>query len=310
MTNRRYRTAAALAAGLAAIGLFAPAAVQDRPSSPELAALLPKPAGWTLSEAPRAFFPDDLFEYIDGAAESYLSYDFRELLVADLVKKGTEATLTVEIYDMGLPVNAFGIFAAERYPENKPVALGRLGYVEGEALNFMAGRFYVKMLAFGLGQGTEAALIEVGGLVASAIKPAAGLPSFVTAFPKAGLVERSEKYVKRNFMGYEFLHDGFVATYAAGGRELDGFFVDGRSDGGAEEMLTKLVAALRADGQAVNALAAGFHARNRYGQHLYIGRVGGALCGAMRVPDGAEAAGEALYRALTDALASLKPAGR
>jgi hypothetical protein len=310
MAHRRYRMTAALAAGLAVIGLFVPASAQDRPSSPELAALLPKPAAWTLSEAPRAFYPDDLFEYIDGAAESYLSYDFRELLVADLIRKGTEATLTVEIYDMGLPVNAFGIFAAERYPENKPVALGQLGYIEGEALNFMAGRFYVKMLAFGLGEGTEAALIEAGGPVASAIKPAGGLPPLVTAFPKDGLVERSEKYVKRNFMGYEFLHDGYVATYASGGRELEGFFIDGRSDQGAEEMLTKLVAALRADGQAVNALAAGFHARNRYGQHLYIGRVGGVLCGAMRVPDGSEPAGEALIKALTAALSSSRPAGQ
>ncbi|MCK7469683.1 MAG: hypothetical protein MZU95_01910 [Desulfomicrobium escambiense] len=34
------------------------------------------------------YFPETLFEYIDGAAESYLSYDFRELLVADLQKKG------------------------------------------------------------------------------------------------------------------------------------------------------------------------------------------------------------------------------
>jgi hypothetical protein len=66
---------------------------------------------WTRTEAPRSFFPESLFEYIDGAAESYLSYDFRELLVVDLEKKGTEATLTLEIYDMGSPVNAFGILA-------------------------------------------------------------------------------------------------------------------------------------------------------------------------------------------------------
>jgi hypothetical protein len=209
---------------------------------------------------------------------------------------------------MGLAVNAFGIFAAERYPENKPVALGQLGYIEGEALNFMTGRYYVKMLAFGLGAGTEAALTEVGARVAAAAKPAGGLPPLVTAFPKDGLVARSEKYIKRNFMGYEFLHDGFVATYASGGREMEGFFIDGGSEQGAEEMLTRLVAALRADGQAVAAFAAGFQARNRYGQRLYIVRTGGVLCGVMRVPDGLEAAAEALVRALTAAQAPARPA--
>ena len=284
MMSPRRSAEATLAAALVVFCLYAPAvASQDRPTSPGLAALLPKLAGWNLAEAPRAFFPDDLFEYIDGAAESYLSYDFRELLVADLTKEGTDATLTLEIYDMGLPVNAFGIFAAERYPENKPVPLGDLGYAEGEALNFQDGRFYVKMLAF-------------------------GLPALVAAFPKDGLVARSEKYVKKNFMGYEFLHDGYVATYASGDRELEGFFIDGGTGQESEAMLTKLLEALKADGQAVDKTAAGFHARNRYGQHLYIGRAGSFLCGAMRVPDGLEPAGEKLLRAMTAAASAVRSA--
>ncbi len=311
MRSVRIRRGPAVRAALAALCLLAPiaAASQSRQANPELAALVPKPAAWSLVEAPRSYFPDNLFEYIDGAAESYLGYDFRELLVADLEKKGTAATLTLEIYDMGLPLNAFGIFAAERYPENKVVALGDLGYVEGEALNFLSGRFYVKMLAFGLGEATESTLGEVGAKVAGAIKAGGGLPALVGAFPRDNLVARSEKYIKKNFMGYEFLHDGYVATYKSGSREIEGFFVDGGSDKAAEDMLTKLLASLAADNQPVDKLAQGFHARNRYGQHLYIGKVGGVLCGAMRVPDGSEAAGESLLRAAAAALAG-KPAAK
>jgi hypothetical protein len=276
---------------------------QTRPASPEIASLVPKLAGWSPTEASRAFFPDNLFEYIDGAAESYLSYDFRELLVADLEKTGTKGTLTLEIYDMGLPVNAFGIFAAERYPENKSVALGDLGYIEGETLNFLDGRYYVKMLAFGLGQATEATLSEAGAKVAGLIKTGAGLPPLVRAFPEDNLVARSEKYIKTNFMGYEFLHDGYVASYRSGGRELEGFFIDAGSDRAAADMLAKLLAAAAADKQSVDELPQGTHARNRYGQNLYIGRVRGILCGAMRVPDGLEPAGRALLQAMTAALA-------
>jgi hypothetical protein len=281
----------------------APASGQARVSGAEIASLVPKLPGWTLTEAPRAYFPDTLFEYIDGAAESFLSYDFRELLVADFEKTGTGATLTLEIYDMGLPVNAFGIFSAERYPENKPVNVGELGYAEGEALNFLAGRYYVKMLAFGLGGTTEAALVDIGLKVAGAIKPDGGLPPLVRAFPKDDLIARSEKYVKKNFMGYEFLHDGYEATYTSGGKELEGFFIDAGSDGAAEEMLTRLLAAVAADKQTVEKLPLGVHVRNRYGQSLYIGRVRGILCGAMRVPEGLEPGGEALFRAIIAALA-------
>ena len=73
-------------------------------------------------------------------------------------------------------------------------------------------------------------------------------------------------------------------------------------------MLTKLLEALKADGQAVDKTAAGFHARNRYGQHLYIGRAGSFLCGAMRVPDGLEPAGEKLLRAMTAAASAVRSA--
>jgi len=303
MKSALFRRVPAVAAALAILVFLASAVVpQTRPASPELAALAPKLEAWTASTPPRSYFPDDLFEYINGAAESYLSYDFRELLVIDLEKKGTEATLTLEIYDLGLPVNAFGIFAAERYPENKVVPVGELGYVEGEALNFLAGRFYVKMLAFGLGGATEASLVEAAAKVAGGIKPGGGLPALVLAFPRDGLVARSERYIKRNFMGYEFLHDGYVATYRSDGRELEGFFIDGGSEAEAQGMLTKLLEALAADGQAVEKFPSGHHARNRYGQHLYIARVGAVLCGAMRVPDGLEAAGRALVESTTAVL--------
>ncbi|OGD25882.1 MAG: hypothetical protein A2V57_06675 [Candidatus Aminicenantes bacterium RBG_19FT_COMBO_65_30] len=305
MRNIRANGVWAVPAALAFLFFLAPASgpAQTREGSPELAALVPRLAAWSPSEAFRSYFPDDLFEYINGAAESYLSYDFRELLVVDLEKKGTEATLTLEIYDMGGPVNAFGIFGAERYPENKSVAIGELGYLEGESLNFLSGRFYVKMLAFGLGEVTEAVLGDVGAKVAGAVKAGGGLPALVLAFPKDNLVARSEKYIKKNFMGYEFLHDGYVAAYEAGGREIEGFFIEGRSEKEAEGMLAKLLDALAADKQLPEKIALGVHVRNRYGQHLYVGRVRNVVCGAMRVPDGLEAAGEALLRSLTVSLA-------
>ncbi len=310
MTSSRKLGGWVLAAALAAPLFFGPAAVagQAREGSPELARLVPRVEGWTPSEPPRSYFPDDLFEYIDGAAESYLSYDFRELVVADLEKKGAGASLTLEIYDMGEAVNAFGIFGSERFPDNKAVPVGELGYFEGEALNFLAGRFYVKMLAFGLGDGTEAFLKDVGSKVAAGIKPAGGLPALVRAFPAAGLVARSEKYIKKNFMGYAFLRDGYVASYRSGDREIEGFFVEARSEAEAEDLMGRLREALTADGASPEKIAGGARVRNRYGQHLFFGRVGRVICGAMRVPDGLEAAGEALLGALAASLTRALPA--
>ena len=282
-----------------------PARAQERQTSPALAALVPRLDGWAPSEAPRGYFPESLFEYINGAAESYLSYDFRELLVADLENKGTEATLTAEIYDMGDPLNAFGIYGAERYPENEPVGVGDLDYLEGESLNLLAGRYYVKLLAFGLGGETEKILREAGSKIAGAVGAKTGLPPLVRAFPAEGLVARSEKYIKRNFMGYEFLGNGYVAAYRCGEKEMEGFFVDAGTGPQAETALARFLEAVAADGQVPEKVPGGVKVRNRYGQTVFIGRVGSVLYGAMRVPVSLEAAGQKLFGSLAASLSAL-----
>jgi hypothetical protein len=296
------------AAAVAALFLLAGpwplrAGSQEPKASPALTALVPQGEDWTQAENAQSFFPESLYEHIDGAAESYLSYDFRELLVVQLKKEAAEATLTVEIYDMGGPVNSFGIFSAERYPENEAVPVGDLGYLEGEALNFVAGRYYVKLLGFGLGEGTASALTAYGQKLAGAVTEKGGLPPLFRAFPREGRVVRSEKYIKRNFLGYEFLHDGYVASYKVGGRDIECFVVPAGSDKEAESALSRLLDFFAKDKQVPEKIALGYYVKTPYSQHIYVGRIGNVLCGVMRVPEGLEQAAEKYLKELTDSLA-------
>ena len=306
MTNARQRVVAWAALFVAAGLVFAPAAAQDRKADPALAALVPRLEGWKEDGAPRSFFPETLYEYIDGAAENYLSYDFRQLFVVDLKKEGTEAALTVEVYDMGLPGNAFGIFGAERYPENAPVAVGDLGYLEGESLNFVAGRYYVKLLSYGLKEATAPTLTDFGQKLAAAAPGKGGLPPLLAAFPKEGLVARSERYVRKNFLGYEFLHDGYTAAYTINGQEVEAFLVAAGAEKEAEDMLHRLLESLAKDKELPEKIAAGYHIKDRYAQNMYIGVAGAKrnmLCGVRRVPAAAAADGERLFKALIEAAA-------
>jgi len=287
---------------------------QARPGrpNPALAALLPHAESWKPEEAPQSFFPESLYEHIDGAAENYLSYDFKELLVVELQQEGTKATLTVEVYDMGMPTNAFGIFSAERYPENGPVAVGDVAYLDGESLNFAAGRYYVKLLSYGLGERTAAALADYGRKLAAAVPFKGALPASLSLFPTQNLVARSEKYIRKNFLGYDFLHDGYTAAYNLNGQEIEGFLVEAGSEKEGEEMLGRLLDSLAKDKQVPDKIALGYHVRNSYAQHVYIGRIRGVLYGVLRVPDGLEAGGEATFRALAEALRraqGAKPSG-
>ncbi len=293
----------ALAMALGAPGGGASAQQAD----PSILDLVVKAEGWILAEDVQSYFPESLFEYINGAAESYLSYDFRELLVAQFEKEGTEATMTLEVYDMGMAINAFGIFSAERYPENRTASIGDAAYVESEALNFLDGKYYVKLLGFGLGTGTEAALKAFAGGVSARIKGAGGIPELFGAMPVAGIIPQSEKFVRKNFLGYEFLSDGYVASYRVEGREIECFVIEAGSDEEARTMESRLLDALSRDGQVPEKLAFGTHVRNRYAQHLFLDRTGPYLFGVVRVPDGLEEAGG---RYLEELRASLSRRGR
>lgn len=310
MTGRRYvlvaMTAAVVVSASSAILVLQPALgaviksarAQARPADSRLLALLPGIEGWKVEEAPRVFFPENLFEHIDGAAESYLAYDFKELLVADLKRAGSEANLTVEIYDMGDRNNAFGIFAAERYPENEPVDIGVAGYIEGEVLNFAAAGYYVKLLAFDAADGTRDVLTRFAAAIAAAAGGDRALPEPLGKLPEEGRVARSERYIRLNALGFEFLRGAWLAAYRAGGGEYELFFVPFASPAEAKDSLDRLFEFYGRDGTRVERRDGLALIENRPGRFLVLGLSGRTICGATGVADASRAAAESGVRAL------------
>lgn len=274
----------------------------QRAGDPALLALIPAIDGWTATEKPRSFFPDTLYEYIDGAAESYIGYDFDELAVAEFSHAGTKASLTLEIYDMGDSLDAFGIYSAERYPDNKTVGIGTHGYIEGEVLNFVAGPNYVKLLCFNGGESTASILETFARKVAAAAGAKGLLPGPFSLFPKDGLVPNSEKYIRRNVMGFDFLSNGYLVSYRAEGAEFEGFVIEPDEGQDPAALLKRLLDFFTQDGQAVEPSPAGHSIRNKYAQNTFLGIAGGRLYGINRVPDGSERTGALWFERLAEAL--------
>ncbi|MBN2198558.1 MAG: hypothetical protein JW747_01780 [Candidatus Aminicenantes bacterium] len=248
------------------------------------AGLMPELSGWTASEDIRTYSPETLFEHIDGAAESYLGYDFQALAVGQFRREDGSGELTIEIYDMGRPRNAFGIYSAERYPESRFVPVGVQGYLEDGLLNFLAARFYVKLMCYDCGPEAESVLTSASRAVADKAGDGPGFPSVLSAFPRRGLVANSERFILRNFLGHSFLEAGYTALYRRGEEEFECFIIDGRSGEEAETMLRRLSEPAAA-GSPPDEDAA-FHWKDRYLGNVYVLRAGRFLCGMLRVPDG------------------------
>lgn len=283
---KKSKWSAILILCLLALPIFGLSGETDEDSA--LLFLLPTVEPWTLSEAPQIFIPGTLFEYINGAAEAYLSYDFKELLVAQFKKNGSEASLTVEIYDMGSGKNAFGIYSAERFPESMFIAAGNQGYIEEGALNFLTGHYYIKLICYDCGEDSESVLRMVSGEIDKNVQEKGSLPALLQSFPREGLVANSEKFILRNFLGFSFLHDGYLASYSQGGAEFDCFLIEAEDETEVKQMLELYIGNYKKNNQVVEEIPSGYHIKDRYSYNIFFKRAGHLLFGVLRVRDGFE----------------------
>ncbi len=129
------------------------------PSLPGAAA-----AGATARSAPSSYNRDSLYEYIDGAAESYLARGFERCLVATYTFPSTAADaldVTAEVYRFAAPAGAREQMASERPAAAVPVAGVADAFADPSTLVACRGRDYLKLTALSAGPGAGKALFAV-----------------------------------------------------------------------------------------------------------------------------------------------------
>ena len=274
--------------------------LMENERTPSLQSLLPEMEYWSFSESPQDYFPETLYEYINGAAEIYLGYDFKQLIVGQYEKTDSQASLSVEIYNMGSEKNAFGIYSAERFPDTRFIPIGNQGYLEEGSLNFLVGRYYIKLLCFNYGEKSESLLKKFSEAILNRIQDRGQLPLLLNVFPKEGLIPNTEKFILHNFMGYRFFHDGYLANYRLEDREFECFLIEGKDGEEAQSMLIQFTAA-KGEGNTEK-IPFGFHLKDRYYFHIFLARVKNYLAGVIKIQDGQEDTGRKYLQALIQSL--------
>jgi len=192
-----------LAAALYAQQPVIPAEVKTR-----LAALLPN------GKKPARFYSSDLYRYMDGGADIYLKYGLVAMAHREYQSAG--ADMTVDVFDMGGPLEAFGIYSAERSPEYHFIPIGAEGYSSESTLNFLQGRYYVRLAAFG--DGAAPALDNFARAISRSIAGDRSLPALLDILPRENRIARSEKYVVQAPAGHDFLSPALTASYRFDGK--------------------------------------------------------------------------------------------
>jgi hypothetical protein len=266
----RAAPVAAPASGLAKPQVDAILAAVPEPQKPlaNMLPLLDLPGGFAVAKLPgteppvyiETFNADNLFEKIDGRAESFVQYGVKGMACCSYHPPGNEDDeVQLFVFEMGDPLKARGKYDSERPEEAKALAsVGAGAYTAAGSVFFYSDRFYTivnvarddpKMAGFAK---------EIASKVVALQKRAKGSgpsPEDVFAFLPAEPKKSAMKYVAQDVFGYSFLSDVFLADYEVGDVKFQGFLRPYATADEAKKIFENYVATAKKDGAAIKEIS-------------------------------------------------------
>ncbi len=180
---------------------------------------------WRKDGLPQEYKGDDLFLYIDGGAEIYHEYGFKQVIVQD-VRSRKGKSISLEVFEMSNAAGAYGIYTFKAHPGGKELAIGSEARLADYYLNFWKGNFLVTLTGFDQDEETPKGLEVIARAVEAKIEVEEKRPYLVGYLPKAGLLPDGIKYFRGNlglYNSYPFfrqdvfaLKEGIKGDYQAG----------------------------------------------------------------------------------------------
>ncbi|MFC2088802.1 DUF6599 family protein, partial [Calditrichota bacterium] len=136
---------------------------------------------------------ETLYEYIDGGAELYISYGFKEVLSRKYIKSG-QPDILVEIFDMDSSVNAYGIFSHSR--EEIDTTFGQGSQYTSGLMLFWKDKFYISILASPENKYSKQAIFDLAKIIDATITSTGPIPDIVNLLPQKNLVLESIRYFR------------------------------------------------------------------------------------------------------------------
>jgi Family of unknown function (DUF6599) len=171
--------------------------------------------GWAPDGIPLFYDEASLWEYIDGSAENYLAYNFKQVVVQDYLLV-PDRELKVEIYMFESPLMAFGIYSQYRHPELTFYEIGNEAFGDDYSINFWKGSYYVRVSVYDESEEGLTDMETFARAVASKIEETGSLPPEINSFPEKGLVVNGTRYLTQGVLGLSKFPPAFVASYMFG----------------------------------------------------------------------------------------------
>ncbi|MEO6808697.1 MAG: DUF6599 family protein [Isosphaeraceae bacterium] len=274
------------AAPLAAPGGLAQAVIDaELAAVPEaqrsLAALLPlanPPSGWTVGNGMgssgkahlETFNAENLFEKINGRAESFLQYDVQGMAYTFYHPIGDDSTeAQLYIFDMKDSLKALGKYGSEKPQGVTPASIGAEGYTSAGSAFFYLGKYYVQIVTTKDDPKVAAFSMDLASQIAAKMSPKstsiADAPKLPTTGPTTdpgallallpdGPDKTDPKYVAQDVFGYSFLADVFMADYQGDDVTWQGFLRPYANAEEAKAIFEKYIETAKEDGASIKTL--------------------------------------------------------
>src|ERR1019366_9528532 len=117
-------------------------------------------AGWQKTSDTRVFAAKDLYQYIDGGAEEYISAGVVTTSTSDYKYQG-QLEAVVDVYTMGDSAGARKILETGLTNDAKKVQLGDEGIAYSQSVTFRKGPYLVRIVAYESTPDTPQALLAL-----------------------------------------------------------------------------------------------------------------------------------------------------
>jgi hypothetical protein len=149
--------------------------------------LLPNvPENWKQDGPAQVYSPENLYDYIDGGAELYISYNFSSVISTRFIHP-EYGEIRVEIFDMVEPRNAFGVFSHTRTKNQMEFGDGSQYFTGAQV--FWKYRYFVTVIADDENEAIRTTIKSISKQIDERIKSHGQRPSVVEKLPTMGLAE-------------------------------------------------------------------------------------------------------------------------
>lgn len=169
------------------------------------------PAGWSVVGEVERYDRSNVYEAINGAAETYLAYGFRSLHLQTLKSGAVE--VSVQRYELGSPLDAFGVFQLQRPAEARDLKFAPAGaFAPPDRCLAYVGSDLISVRA-NAGALTSASCEQLLVGLAAGLAGPRTLPPVLALLPTARRVPGTLRYTRESFLGTRDLARCVHASY-------------------------------------------------------------------------------------------------